>query len=86
MVPSDQKGARRKFFMMEENSSQPLAVGEVAPELKEQLKCREALCDAMANIPPMAPEAFRAEIDRIRSEYEASAAPPPEYAELIDKK
>ena len=86
MVLSDQKGARRKFFMMEENSSQPLAVGEVAPELKEQLKCREALCKAMESIPPMAPEAFRAEIDRIRSEYEASAAPPPEYAELIDKK
>jgi hypothetical protein len=71
--------------MMEENSSQPLAVGEVAPELKEQLKCREALCEAMKNIPPMPPEAFRAEIARIRSEYEASVTPPPEYAEVLDK-
>lgn len=71
--------------MIEENSSQPLSIGEVAPEVKEQKKCREDLCSAMKNIPAMAPEEFRAEVERIKNAYEASVAPPPEYAELLDK-
>ena len=71
--------------MIEENSSQPLSIGEVAQETKELLNCRKNLCSAMANIPAMAPEAFRAEIAKIRAEYDASPLPPPEYAELLDK-
>ncbi|MBR2873053.1 MAG: hypothetical protein IKB99_06120 [Lentisphaeria bacterium] len=71
--------------MMEENSSQPLAVGEVAPEIKEQLNCKRQLCKAMRELPPCPPEEFRAAIAKIRAEYDASAAPPPEYAELLDK-
>ena len=70
---------------MEENSSQPLAVGELPAETKEQLKCRELLCKALREIPAMMPEQFRAEIARISKEYEESAPPPPEYAELVDK-
>lgn len=75
-----------EFFMIEENSSQPLAVGEVAPEIREQLKCREQLCKAMEELPVLPPEEFRAEIAKLRAQYESSVAPPPEYAELIDKK
>ena len=71
--------------MMEENSSQPLAIGEVAPEIKEQLHCKRQLCKAMRELPPCPPEEFRAAIAKIRAEYDASAAPPPEYAELLDK-
>lgn len=70
---------------MEENSSQPLAIGEVAAEIKEQKKCRESLCKALENIPDQAPAEFKAAIDTIRAQYEASVAPPPEFAELIDK-
>ena len=72
-------------IMIDENSSQPLSVGEVAPEIKEQLNRRRQLCKAMAELPVQGPEEFRAEIARLRAEYESSAAPPPEYAELIDK-
>ena len=75
-----------EFFMIEENSSQPLAVGEVAPEIREQLKCREQLCKAMEELPALPPEEFRAEIAKLRAQYESSVAPPPEYAELMDKK
>ncbi|MBQ7696746.1 MAG: DUF349 domain-containing protein [Lentisphaeria bacterium] len=71
---------------MEENSSQPLAVGELSPEIKEQLKCREDLCKAMREIPVMAPEPFRAEIARIRRAYEESPQVPPEFAELLGRK
>ena len=78
-------GKVRRKMMIEENSSQPLSIGEVAPEVKEQKKCREDLCSAMKNIPAMAPEEFRAEVERIKAAYEASVAPPPEYAELLDK-
>ena len=78
-------GKVRRKMMIEENSSQPLSIGEVAPEVKEQKKCREDLCSAMKNIPAMAPEEFRAEVERIKNAYEASVAPPPEYAELLDK-
>ena len=80
-----QGGKFGENVMIEENSSQPLAVGEVASETKEQLKVRENLCRAMGNIPAMAPEAFRSEIARIRAEYDSSTPPPPEYAELLDK-
>ena len=72
-------------IMMDENSSHPLAVGEVAPEIKEQLNCKRQLCKAMKEIPVLPPEEFRAEIARLRAEYDASAAPPPEYAEWLDK-
>ena len=71
--------------MIEENSSQPLSIGEVAPETKELLNCRRNLCRAMENIPVLPPEEFRAEIARIRAEYASSPLPPPEYAELLDK-
>ena len=89
--PAEVSFRRRRAFgvkkeVMEENSSQPLAVGEISREIKEQLKCREDLCKAMAEIPVMAPEAFRAEIARIRREYEESPQVPPEYAELLGKK
>jgi|GEM_PF-916282 len=75
-----------KKEIMEENSSQPLAVGELSPEIKEQLKCREDLCKAMREIPVMAPEPFRAEIARIRRAYEESPQVPPEFAELLGRK
>ena len=75
-----------KKEVMEENSSQPLAVGELSPEIKEQLKCREDLCRAMTEIPVMDPGSFRAEIARIRREYEACPPVPPEFAELLGKK
>ncbi len=75
-----------KKEVMEENSSQPLAVGELSPEIKEQLKCREDLCRAMTEIPAMDPGSFRAEIARIRREYEACPPVPPEFAELLGKK
>lgn len=70
---------------MEENSSQPLAVGELPADTKEQLKRRELLRKALNEIPAMPPEQFRAEIERISREYAESAPPPPEYAELVDK-
>lgn len=82
---TESPGKVRRMMMIEENSSQPLSIGEVAPEVKEQKKCREDLCNAMKNIPAMAPEDFRAEVERIKAAYEASVAPPPEYAELLDK-
>ena len=78
-------GKVRRKMMIEENSSQPLSIGEVAPEIKAQKKCREDLCNAMKNIPVMAPEEFRAEVEKIKNAYEASVAPPPEYAEVLDK-
>ena len=74
----------RRKKMMEENSSLPLAVGEVAAEIKEQLKYRENLCKAFEVLPVLAPDEFRKRIDGIKQAYETSAAPPPEYAELID--
>lgn len=80
-----QRGKFGENVMIEENSSQPLAVGEVASETKEQLKIRENLCRALGKIPAMAPEAFRGEIAKIRAEYDSSTPPPPEYAELLDK-
>ena len=82
-------GAAEKFRrkkMMEENSSLPLAVGEVAAETKEQLKYRENLCKAFEALPVLAPDEFRKKIEEIKHSYESSAAPPPEYAEVIDKK
>ena len=71
--------------MIEENSSQPLAIGVVTGETKEALNCRKNLCSSMANIPAMEPEAYRAEIAKIRAEYDASPLPPPEFAEQLDK-
>ena len=53
--------------MMEENSSLPLAVGEVAAETKEQLKYRENLCKAFEALPVLAPDEFRKKIEEIKA-------------------
>ena len=66
-------------------SNRPVVVG-IPDALRDLLHQREAVCAELEQLPSKVVEDYPAEIGRLTAAFHALPLPPPEYAEILDKR
>ncbi len=58
----------------------------ISESLREQLHCREALCEELESLAAAVPDGLAEDIRRLEAAFAAAPEVPPEFAELLDKR